>query len=113
METLVAIFGSMAILNNVLLLMFFSLFLFLIVKANNDKDSPLDWVDLLVENGKMSISRLGQFWGIAISSWVIIYMAQTPAAYTIFPLIFPAWLGFLLGAYGWAKYLDSKTSEKK
>jgi hypothetical protein len=106
--------GNSMLLNNIILAAFFGGFLFLFLRENNNTTTPLRWTDLIVDEktGKFSLSRLGQFWGIAISSWVVVYMVQVPAAYAIFPMVFTAWLAYLLGGYSFNKFLNKKDEKK-
>lgn len=100
------------LVNNSILMGCFFLFLFLILKEHKNPNSPIAWADIITDKttNKLSLTKLGQLWGIVISSWVVITMAQIPAAYTIFPLIFPAYLAFLGGTWAWKSYMKDKMS---
>lgn len=100
------------IMNNILLLGFFIGFAIVFAMSSKDPKSPINWTDLLVDSNtkKVSLDKLGQFWGIAISSWVVIYLAQMKEAYSVLPMIFPAYLAFLGGVYTFGKFLKAKDS---
>ena len=101
-----------ALLNNLLLMVFFIAFFILFFKANNDDKIVLTWIDLLVDQktNKLSIAKLGQFWGVAISSWVVISMSQIKESYTIFSSVFAAYLAFLGGTWSFNQFLKSKNT---
>ncbi len=116
LDSFLSFFQQPMLMNNILLVSFFVGFAIIFGLSSMDPKSPVHWTDLLVDKktGKVSLDRLGQFWGIAISSWVIIYLTQTKEAYSIMPMLFPMYLAFLGGVYSFNKYLSSKDkSENK
>jgi len=63
---------------------------------------------------KMSLTKVGSFWGIGISSWIAIYFAQKIPAdkiADIYSYIFGIWMAFLLGTYSVSNIIKSKDSE--
>ena len=119
MEILTTLAENMAIINNFLLLAFFFTFAIVFWKENKDNDSLVNWTDLLIDErkgkgrGKISLTKLGQFWGIAISSWIAIYMAQklTPEQISVmYPWIFGTWLTFLVAQTGIKAFKANSTS---
>lgn len=101
-------------INNIILISFFTGFLYLFLKESSKEDSPLNWVDAFVDKrtGKLSLSQLGQFCGIAIGGWVMIYLVQIKEAYTILPMMFPTYLAYLGGSYAYSKYITKIESQK-
>ena len=102
-------------INNVILLTFFVGFLTLFFKESMKEESPLNWVDAFIDKktGKLSLSQLGQFCGIAIGGWMMIYMVQVKEGYNALTLLFPAWLAFLSGSYAFSKYINRVESKDK
>lgn len=97
-------------ITNLLLVVFLVGFGYLFLKESNNPTSPLQWSDMLIDKktNKLSLGQLGQFVGIVIGAWMMMFLVQVPAAYSIIPLVFPMWLAFLGGAYAYSKYM-SKT----
>ena len=116
-ETILTVLSNLLanelMINNILLIAFFIVFFYLFMKENKDESSPVRWTDLLVDTktNKLSLTKLGQFWGIAISSWVVVSLSQTPAAYSIFPMIFPAYLAYLAGSWAFNSYIKNKNDK--
>lgn len=79
--------------------------------AHRDPNNPLIWTDMLIDTKtrKLSVSKLGNFFGIALSSWVVMYLAQVKEAYSILPTIFLGWLAFLGGVYTLNNLIRNKT----
>lgn len=102
--------GDIKLLNNVLLLAFFVIFGIVFFIADRSAKSRLDWTDLLIDSdsGKLSLAKLGNFFGIAISSWILIYFVQVKESYSMFPTLFMAWLAFLGGVYTFNNFLKTK-----
>lgn len=98
------------VINNFLLIGFIFCFAFLFMRESNNPKSPIDWRDLLIDTktNKMSVGKFGQFWGIAVSTWVIIALAQRPEAFSIYPIIFPMYLAFIGGTWSYSTYLKNK-----
>jgi len=97
-------------LNNFILLGFIFCFaIFFMLESRNPK-STVSWPDLLVDQktGKLSLAKFGQFWGIAVSTWVVIFLAQSETAYGIFPMVFPMYLAFIGGTWSYNAWLKSK-----
>ena len=113
LSSLLLLVKETSVLNNVFLVAFFVIFGIAFWKENKDQKSPLRWIDPLVDTktNRLSITKLGQFIGLAVSTWIIIYLVQVPAAYSIFTGVFFGWLSFLLGAWCFNKYID--TANKK
>lgn len=112
-EILTALASNMPLLNNLLLLGFFATFAAIFWKEHKDEKSPVNWIDLLMDDkkNKLSLSKLGHFWGIAISSWIVVYMVQQLTGVQIaamFPWIFVIWLVFLFIATGIKSFSLSK-----
>jgi hypothetical protein len=101
MQTFLELFSNIVLLNNIILVAFLVIFGFVFAHASMNKKSKLDWLDMLLDSDtqKLSLSKLGNFMGIALSSWMMIYFVQVPAAYGMFPSLFMAWLAFLGGVY--------------
>lgn len=99
------------LINNVILLLFFTVFGIQFYRENKNEASPFRWIDLLVDykTQKLSLTKMGQFWGMAISSWVVIYLSQKTESYSMFPAVFAAWLAFIGGTY--ALYLKERNKE--
>lgn len=106
--------GDIRLLNNVLLLAFFIVFGIVFFIADRSAKSKLDWTDLLIDSdtGKLSLSKIGNFFGIAISSWILIYFVEVKEAYSMFPTLFMAWLAFLGGVYTFNNFLKTKKPNK-
>jgi hypothetical protein len=109
---------NIGLLNNFLLIAFFATFAHLFMKESKNDKSPLLWTDMLLDSktNKLSISKLGQFWGISISSWVAIYMAQklTPDQIaSMYPWIFGTWLAFLVSNSGIKAFTAIKRDAKE
>jgi hypothetical protein len=104
--------GNAAVLNNIILLLFFTLFGVQFYRENK-KDNTVYWTDLLIDSKtqKLSLTKMGQFWGIALSSWIVIFLAQKPESYSMFPAVFAAWLAFIGGTY--AFYLKERKEDSK
>ena len=99
---------NITLLNNVLLLTFYIIFAIMFYRANNNKGHPLNWADMLLDpdTRKLSLTRMGNFIGISTSTWVIIYFVQVKEAYGMFPSLFIAWLGFLIGAHSFNNFIN-------
>ena len=107
------IVSNTAILNNTLLFIFLFIFVVMIIRESNNPKSPLDWRNLLIDSktGKMSLGKAGQFIGIVISNWAIIYLIQLVKAdqvTSVLVWLFPLWLGFLGGTWGYDQFLKTK-----
>lgn len=110
MDHFIEIIMQTAFINNFLLVGFFIVFGVVFWNASKNPKSSIDWEDLLVDSNtkKVSLDKLGQFWGIAISSWMMIYLTQMTAAYSVLPMLFPAYLAYLAGVYTFGRWLKSK-----
>jgi hypothetical protein len=110
MDHFITIILQTAFINNLLLIGFFVVFGVVFWAASKNPKSNIDWEDLLVDpaSKRVSLDKLGQFWGIAISSWMMIYLTQMTAAYSILPMLFPAYLAYLAGVYTFGRWLKSK-----
>lgn len=100
-EFLTALALNMPLINNLLLLAFFFTFAVVFWRESKNKESKVNWTDLLTDSktGKVSLTKLGQFWGIALSSWIVIYMVQKLTGDQIasmFVVVFGSWLTFLV-----------------
>lgn len=102
--------GDISLINNLMLFSFFIIFAIVFAVASHSKNNKLDWLDLLLDSdtGKLSVAKFGNFFGIAISSWILIYFVQVPAAYGMFPSLFMAWLAFLGGVYTFNNFLKTR-----
>ncbi len=102
--------GDILLINNVILIVFFITFFTVFAIASRSKSNKLDWLDLLLDSdtGKLSLSKFGNFFGIAISSWILIYFVQVKEAYSMFPSLFMAWLAFLGGVYTFNNFIKSR-----
>jgi hypothetical protein len=110
MQTFLELFSNIVLLNNIILVAFLVIFGFVFAHASMNKKSKLDWLDMLLDSDtqKLSLSKLGNFMGIALSSWMMIYFVQVPAAYGMFPSLFMAWLAFLGGVYTLNNFIKSR-----
>lgn len=113
MEFITALSQNIQLLNNILLIGFFFVFAFVFWRESKNPETPVHWTDLLVDkkNGKLSLTQLGKFWGIATSTWVVIYMVQglsKEQISSIFPWIFGTWLTYLVAESGIKKFTMSK-----
>ena len=113
----ISIITNTAFLNNLLLIAFFIIFGYFFKIENDNPSSKLDWADMLLDSktGKLSITKLGQFFGVVVSNWAIIYLIQLVKptdAPSILLWMFPMWLAFIGGTYGWAAWLKHKESNE-
>lgn len=125
METLTQIISilsnNIALMNNFMLLAFFVVFGYLFLKESKNNNSPINWTDMMLDakTGKTSLTKLGQFWGVAFSSWIAVFFAQKVPAdrvVEIYPWVFGVWLAFLIGSYSVnaiMKTKDGATTEIK
>ena len=97
-------------LNNFILLGFIFCFAIFFMLESRNTRSTVHWTDLLVDpkTNKLSLAKFGQFWGIAVSTWVVIFLAQSDTAYGIFPMVFPMYLAFIGGTWSYNAWLKSK-----
>lgn len=107
--------SNTALLNNILLIMFVIAFIALIFKESRDTKSPIHWRDLLVDakTNKMSLGKLGQFLGVILSNWGIIYLIQlvkTEQVAGILVWLFPLWLAFIGGTWSYGQYLKGNSN---
>lgn len=111
MQAIIDIISNATLLNNLALIAFFVIFSIMFFVAHRDPSNPLIWTDMLVDTKtrKLSVSKLGNFFGIALSSWVVMYLVQVKEAYSIFPTIFIGWLCFLGGVYTLNNFIRGKT----
>lgn len=102
--------GDVLLINNIILILFFIIFFTVFACASYSKNNKLDWLDLLIDSDtrKLSVSKFGNFFGIFISSWIMIYFVQVKEAYSMFPGLFMAWLAFLGGVYTLNNFLKTK-----
>lgn len=110
MQGLIDLFSNVTLLNNLMLLVFFIGFTIVFFKASNDPANKLHWTDMLLDTDtkRLSVSKLGNFMGIALSSWVIIYFVQVKESYAMFPTLFMGWLAFLGGVYTLNNFIKAK-----
>jgi uncharacterized membrane protein AbrB (regulator of aidB expression) len=103
------------VLNNLILVVFLVGFAFLFMKESNNPNSKIQWSDLITDpkTKSVSLSKFGQFFGLAMGSWIIVYLAQVPAAYAMYPMIFTAYLAFIGGSWSWNRYLKSKEKDEE
>ena len=123
MELLNTILHDMTLINNFLLLAFFFTFAIVFWLENKNEKSPLQWTDMLMDKkeNRLSLTKLGQFWGIAISSWMAVFLVQkipTDQIAGLFPVVFGTWLTFLVANVGIKAFSGNKdkleaTSEKE
>lgn len=119
LKTFIDVFtNNVGILNNLILAGFFIFFIYIVNKASKDKHNPLNWADMFLDSKtkKMSLTKVGNFWGIGISSWIVIYFAQKIPADKIADLysyVFGIWMAFLLGTYSVSNVLKAKEPEVK
>lgn len=112
MQGVIELLSNATLLNNLALIAFFVIFSIMFFTAHRDPKNPLVWTDMLIDTKtrKLSVSKLGNFFGIALSSWVVMYLVQVPAAHSIFPTVFIAWLAFLGGVYTLNNFIRGKQS---
>lgn len=90
-------------MNSALLLFFIVGFAFVFWKEHRNKESSLNWTDILLDKkeNRLSLTKLGQFWGIAISSWIAVYLTQKLTSEQIglvYPYVIGIWLTFLVAS---------------
>ena len=102
-------------INNLILLMFFVGFIFLFLKESYNDKSQINWADAFIDKktGRVSLSQLGQFCGIAVGTWMMIFLVQIKEAYSILPMMFPMYLAYLGGAYAFSKYMSKSDNSLK
>jgi hypothetical protein len=109
------ILSNMPLINNFLLILFIVYFGIVFMVASRNPKNPVDWIDLIIDptTNKISTTKLGQFWGIAISSWVVITLTQVKESYPYFSMIFFGYLAFLGGSYAFQKWFQNKKDDEK
>ncbi len=105
-------------MNSFLLMTFVFLFIFVFWKEHKNPKSNLVWTDLIIDpkTNKASVTRLGQFWGIFLSGWIMIFLTQKIPADKIadmYAYLFGIWLAFLVGSYSMSNFFKMKTEEKE
>jgi hypothetical protein len=107
------IFKDIVLLNNIILVAFLIIFGIVFARASMNPKSKLDWLDMLLDSDtkKLSLAKLGNFMGIALSSWMMIYFVQVKEAYGMFPSLFMAWLAFLGGVYTLNNFIKSRNKK--
>lgn len=102
-----------SVINNIILLGFILVFTIIFLRESWNPNSPVYWPDLIMDSktNKLSLAKFGQFWGIAVSTWITIFMAQNPESYGIFPMVFPMYLAYIGGTWSYNKWLKSKQGE--
>ena len=103
---------SIILINNMLLLAFFVIFGIVFTVASLNPKSPVHWTDLIVDKKTklVSIAKIGQFFGLAVSTWVVITLTQTKDSIAVLPMIFPMWLAYIGGSWSYDKYMKSKAN---
>ena len=106
-------FTDSAALNNFVLLGFIFVFTVIFFLESRDEKSPLYWPDLILDSKTqhLSLAKFGQFCGIAVSTWITIFLAQNPDAYGIFPMVFPMYLAYIGGTWSYNAWLKSKQGQ--
>ena len=105
--------SSTVFLNNMLLLAFYLIFGIAFALESKNPDSPVNWIHLIMDKGIVSLTKLGQFIGIASSTWVVVTMSQNKESFAIFPMVFTAWLAFLGGTWSFNQWIKSKQPSDK
>lgn len=107
------IFKDIVLLNNIILVAFLVIFGIVFARASMNPKSKLDWLDMLLDSDtrKLSLAKLGNFMGIALSSWMMIYFVQVKESYSMFPSLFMAWLAFLGGVYTLNNFIKSRNKK--
>lgn len=102
------------LLNNIILILFICMFTYAFWKENRKTESPVHWTDLLLDKrtNKLSLSKFGTFWGIFLSSWVVMYLVQKPDSYGYLVPIFGIWLTYLAGSHAYDKWLKAKDQKE-
>jgi len=113
-----AMTNNVGLMNNLILAGFFLFFVYIINKASKDVKNPLNWADMFLDSKtkKMSLTKVSQFWGVGISSWIAIFFAQKVPADKIadmYSYIFGLWLAFLIGSYSVSSVLKNKDTTDK
>lgn len=108
--------NNIGLMNNLILGGFFLFFVYIINKASKDKHNPINWADIFLDSKtkKMSLTKVAQFWGVGLSSWIAIYFAQKIPSDKIadmYSYIFGIWLAFLLGSYSVSNVMKVKDLE--
>ena len=76
-------------------------------QAHKRTKDPIDWIDMLLDknSNRVSISKVGQFVGLIVSSWVVISMASSNNLnYDIFGI----YLAFSLGGAMFSTFVKGK-----
>lgn len=96
-------------LETIVLLMGIIFFIHILYKWHTDPSVRFDVKDLLMVNGKMSLSKTGQFICMLASTWVLIYQTRTGALTEwVFSGYMLAWAGVGVAS----KLIDKKLSPK-
>lgn len=114
LETVLSLVLNVTLLNNLLLIGFFIIFLYLFFKEHNDPDSKVNWTDLLLDDktNKLSITKFGQFIGIATSTWMTFYLVQQDRFTNEFIWVFATYLSFLSGSYAYDKFIKHRSQDQ-
>lgn len=88
----------------VFLLGFFIIFGIIFWREHKDRNSPLRWVDMLLDKkqDRLSLTKFWQFVGSVVFIWVVITMTMSG---TITPEILGIVGAFILGGYGLTTYV--------
>jgi len=113
MELIRDLLTDSRLMNNMLLITFFVVFGVLFFKEHRSEKSPLQWTDMLIDSdsGKLSISKLGNFIGIVVSTWIMIYLVQEKESYPYLASLFMSWLAFMGGVYTLNNFIKSKNNK--
>ena len=100
-------------INNLLLLAFFASFVVLFMKESKNPKSTVDWTDILLDNktNRVSLTKIGQFIGITVSTWSIItlmQMVKPEQVDAILIWLFPMWLAFITGNWMYSSWMKTK-----
>lgn len=111
---IVALITNTTFINNAILVLFFIGFLIIFFRESHNPKSPLVWIDMLLDTKtkKLSLTRFGQFFGIAVSTWVVITLSMKDEWSSAYPLVFGMYLAYIGGTYSFNKYIDNTSKPK-
>ena len=96
----------------VFLIGFLLVFGYVFWKENKSNDSPLRWVDMLLDKkqNRLSMTKFWQFIGSVVFIWVVITMT---IAGTITSDILGIVGAFILGGFGWSTFVKNKEESQR
>lgn len=109
-DVLMSYLLNVNLINNVLLLLFFATFGVFFLIESRDPNSPMHWRDMLLDKteNRLSLLKLGQFVGLVIANWIVIFLVQKlpdDSIQSVFLWVFPMWLAYVGGSWAYNTYL--------